>query len=671
MDQIAIVDTGANGSIDLGTTTVSPINFNADFTVETWVRNTDPSNVIKFSQIMQLGPLFVGIDFPGAVTVVFGQYVVTGRTTHYRFEWIHLAITRVGNTLNLYTNGVLQNTQVMTTPLAEPPSVHFVLGSPNLNFQTCRFWSVGFLAADMYTLPWSPDPVPGTSNLAASYDFSATPPVDVSGNNHPVTLLSGAQSVLIAPGVWMNGDDGVGSWAIPVDKEGLNDANQPFTISVWLMRLDSGDGVPAIYTNARGGDPGAIVLGMDRGSITFQRGSSSFESTFIPNNDWTHVAVTYTGRVVTVYVNGVSILQVNDSNIEPTPLAFYPAIGALSTASGGYGNFFHGYVQYLTLWNIALDDAQVQASVYNDPTFQDGCLSNFSFSQTQPVDLNDGSVLTLGGNAKLQEQRFTWNGTAKTTEETATAAEDVFPVTISRERLERAAAVVRSINPIHSAQKTVIAPEEHIELLLNEMRSWIPEYVSESDRENLLAEHEQNLRDLFESGCSPVTGAVTHSTVDGFDVFSVQTDDGPVEWLRVETGVLDPCTTWWLKFIGTVLFGVAGMLGLGPGVGGRGNAFVTALMADVTFMAAAAPIFTGVVTAQTILSFLSLLYTSGYLWTFFKYCFTKLSWMAIGRIALYIVGLFIPAPSPAKVQFAVSAVRLIYNITTALQGKPC
>lgn len=73
MDQLAIVDTGAKGSISLGTTPVSPVNFSSDFTVETWVRNTDPSSSIRLSQIMSRGAFFVGVDFPGGVTVILGR----------------------------------------------------------------------------------------------------------------------------------------------------------------------------------------------------------------------------------------------------------------------------------------------------------------------------------------------------------------------------------------------------------------------------------------------------------------------------------------------------------------------------------------------------------------------------------------------------------------------
>lgn len=128
--------------------------------------------------------------------------------------------------------------------------------------------------------------------------------------------------------------------------------------------------------------PGAIVLSLIDGTLTAQRGSTILTGAGLPNADWTHVAVTYSGAVMTLYLNGVPTVHTHDTSTAPAPGRICPVIGAALTAAGSSGNVFLGYIQYVTIWNRALNDAQVQGLMYNDPTFQDGCLSNFSFSQT-------------------------------------------------------------------------------------------------------------------------------------------------------------------------------------------------------------------------------------------------------------------------------------------------
>jgi hypothetical protein len=77
-----------------------------------------------------------------------------------------------------------------------------------------------------------------------------------------------------------------------------------------------------------------------------------------PVNSWTHLALTFEGTTLTLYVNG-------------TAVATQPAIGTLQTNSnplriGGnvpYGEFFQGLIDEVRVYNRALSAAEIQADM--------------------------------------------------------------------------------------------------------------------------------------------------------------------------------------------------------------------------------------------------------------------------------------------------------------------
>jgi Concanavalin A-like lectin/glucanases superfamily len=669
-DQTAFVNTSGTGNIDLGNN-FSAISFNNSrpFSFEVYVRLRQLPASAAASVLRKTGEFVIGCTSGGNITVWRAGLFATlvSSATIAANQWIHIGVTFDGQTLTLYLNGIQDSFVIVTAAGIPNQGNDFQLGiGANMDIDTCRMWSIAQTSAYMYKAPWAPEPAAQTTGLVANYDLSAKPPKDISGNNNPLTLTAPATSILSAPGVFMSASAHVD----PREQDVIRCGDTPYTIDAWLY-LTATAGAQGIFSSGNLNDPGTVALWLDGGVLKSQRGPTVLAATgSIPAQTWTHVATTYNGTTLIVYINGVAagsmatgaILSLVDESAE---------IGAFDTAGGGEANFFQGYIQYLSAWSIALTAAQVQSLMYDDPTLQPGCVANFSFAQTIPVDLNTGAPLVLNGGAVLAEQMVPWSPSAQP----VTARSPLVFSDITRERhlrrqLRKADATVRGLCQRRKKADPPPPWEAHIPLLLAELKAAFPENFSAEERSRILKEHEEYLNQLGAEGPPPI-GAVTHAIVDGDHVLTYHGPNGPEEVFRASVGDVDPCTVWWVQFIITILFGLASMLGLTAPVTARVNQFAQTLLANIGVMAAISQVFVGTITAGAVLSFLALLYNNGYLGTFFKFCFTQLTWWGIGRLVLYVVGLFIPAPSPAKVAFFVTAAALVFNLTQALQNKPC
>lgn len=668
-DQVAYVNSGTTGNIDLGNN-FSAISFNnnAPFSFEAWMRfRTAPAAT---GIILQKQSEFVLSYTPSGNIGVWraGQSAtLLSSSTVAANVWAHIGVTYDGTTLTLYIDGIQDSFIVVTNAGVPNQGSDFIAGTGgNSDIDTIRMWSICQTSGYMYQAPWAPEPAAGTTGLVANYDLSLTPPADISGNNHSITLNAPATSILSAAAVLLQGS----SFVDPAEQDLIPCGDTPYTIDAWIY-LTSTTGLQAIFTSGNLNDAGTMALTVNNGVFQSQRGSTVLAASgSIPLSTWTHVATTYDGTTLTVYVNGSAAGSLASGGI-PSVIGQPVLVGAFNLdALGGQSNYLQGDIQYISVWTIALTAAQVQQLMYDDPTLQPGCIANFSFSQTLPVDLNTGEPLTLLGGAVLGEQMTPWSPSQ------GAAARERRQIDISpaqreraiRRRLRRARATVRRIAET-VPRGTPPSLDETADALLAELASFIGVDVPAAERARILDEQRRRLDDLKSGGAPPI-GTVTHEIVDDHHVLTFHGPNGPEVIFRAHVDDVDACTVWWIQFIFTLLSGFASLLGLTAPVTAKLTEFVTTLVEDLAFMAAVAPLFTGAVTAQTVISFLVLLYNNGYLWTFFKFCFTQMGWWAIGRLVLYVVGLFVPAPSPAKVEFAVNAARLVVSLI-GLLPPPC
>lgn len=198
--------------------------------------------------------------------------------------------------------------------------------------------------------------------LVAAYAFEGADDllvVDDSGNNND-GILSGASR--ISAGRFGNAVsfDGVDDW-ITVDDADSLDLSDGMTLEAWvyptalggwntiLMKETAGDLAYALYANDNAPRPAAYLR---TNAISDVPGSSA-----VPLNTWTHVAVTYDGAVMRLYVNGSAVgAQALVGNVVASsrPLR----IGGNET---WMDEFFKGRIDEVRIYNRALSLAEIRS----------------------------------------------------------------------------------------------------------------------------------------------------------------------------------------------------------------------------------------------------------------------------------------------------------------------
>jgi Concanavalin A-like lectin/glucanases superfamily/Calx-beta domain len=202
----------------------------------------------------------------------------------------------------------------------------------------------------------------GASGLVAAFSFdegAGTTALDDSGNG-----LNGA----ISGATWSTGRnggalsfDGVDDW-VTVDDHALLDVTR-VTVSAWIrpsvrtpwmtvLMKETGTGLAyALYANNDASRPAGEIL--VNGVIRIATGTAAVATT-----GWTHLAYTYDGANMRMYVNGVLVRTVaRTGNITAStgPLR----IGGNEV----WGEFFTGLIDDVRVYNRALTLAEVQADM--------------------------------------------------------------------------------------------------------------------------------------------------------------------------------------------------------------------------------------------------------------------------------------------------------------------
>ncbi len=188
--------------------------------------------------------------------------------------------------------------------------------------------------------------------------------LDYSGNGQFAQAYSGATvgaNGKINAGVYFNGTT---SYALVDRSPSLNVGNN-LTVSAWVY--------PTLLTSRR-----AIFstrFSNAAGSFALELGQGNFGSNVVavttPGvwnaqtvnnavtlNQWQHIVYTRNGTAAgdqKLYVNGVEVSLSTDSPVTFVDNTDIPEIGR----SGGFSNFFSGYIDELSIWNRALSKEEV------------------------------------------------------------------------------------------------------------------------------------------------------------------------------------------------------------------------------------------------------------------------------------------------------------------------
>jgi hypothetical protein len=356
------------------------LDFTEEFTLEAWVR---PRETVEWSQVItkQRG---AGISYQltahgnhnapvGYIQGAEKEWGVDGGTTPLPENvWSHIAYTSDGGKLRFYVNGELKGTESGFEALAGTGPLVIGGGLEGEVFEGLidevrvynRALSEGEVVADSGAGLQTPSRTP-----VAAYSFDAAEgevAEDVTGNEHDGAIEGGAE--------WF--DNGRFGSALDFDGEEescvtIADAEdlritEELTVEAWV-RPHSVSDQPIIYKDSYGhkghqlaiglyetGKPEAFLAEGYEGEYDSVEGSESLEA-----NVWTHLAFTYDGGKMRLYVNGE--LAASKAHSEGAPW------GEGDLVIGCNPNYpperFEGLIDEVRVYNRALSDAELRQTM--------------------------------------------------------------------------------------------------------------------------------------------------------------------------------------------------------------------------------------------------------------------------------------------------------------------
>lgn len=110
----------------------------------------------------------------------------------------------------------------------------------------------------------------------------------------------------------------------------------------------------------------------------------------VPTGSWSHIAVTFAGNVLTVYLNGTSIYTENSvANLGAN--SDYFAVGgrtSLTYAANFIGEEFYGKIDEVRIWNSARSQSNISSGMHARPSLSDSNLkAYFDFNENSGRDV--------------------------------------------------------------------------------------------------------------------------------------------------------------------------------------------------------------------------------------------------------------------------------------------
>jgi len=398
----------------------------SDFTIEMWAKTTQSGYIAGIGkwQTGQLSWLIRTDDTSTGKWEFFysttgSNYVQTSGVNIKDGAWHHLAVSRSGANIRLFTDGVLSNTNT-ANPTIYTSTAPVVVGSD----QGAQFFN-GYISdvrvvkgTAVYTSNFTPPTAPVT-NIANTQLLTLQrrqPPnnhtfQDSSSNNFLITRSGNATQGTFSPfsqSGWSNYFNGTNSY-LTTNSSTLMDvtsASQSFTIEAWIYPQGINASGPQNYRFTSILSKGVVYLSFGYTSTGVLRwytynGSENYINSsagIIQNNAWQHIAVVSNAGAITLYVNGISVAT--GSLVVPNGgTGVSPKIGAADTNAAA--DFLSGYISNLRITNTV---------VYN-AAFTPGAMPLAAISGTQLLvcqsnrfvdNSSSPKTLTINGSPSVQ-----------------------------------------------------------------------------------------------------------------------------------------------------------------------------------------------------------------------------------------------------------------------------
>ena len=360
----------------------SDLQLTEEFTLEAWVRPTGSgSEANPFLTMEDEGA--AEEEEPFAYTFLAGEHEVpkawvrksgeAGFQGIYGTEplpehaWAHLALTDDGAKLRLYVNGELVRTTA--APEVTAATGPFTIGCDKLfpayfegRIDEVRIYNRVLDEGEVQGDKSAPIQTPQQGPVAAySFDEGEGETVeDITGNGHDGTIEGAEWTVRGKYGSALKFDGENDCVAVPESSE--LDFSEEFTIESWVKPEGELHHDPILFKEGEGFPSYALGVGIPHSGkaegVIGQEGEgheSVYSGESLEAKVWSHLALTYDGAKLRLYVNGelVAIEAVENADSgSPGPLT----IGCDAL----YGNYFQGRIDELRIYNRALSEIEIR-----------------------------------------------------------------------------------------------------------------------------------------------------------------------------------------------------------------------------------------------------------------------------------------------------------------------
>jgi len=296
--------------------------------------------------------------------------------------WYHVAVTYNSTTMNIYINGVFDNTMAITSPMiTSTQGLSIGEGSAwkgrriTGKMGDVRFWNV--VRSQVEISGAMSSSLTGTeTGLVSDWKMNE-------GTGFTVADATGNQTVTITAAL---------PWFIPTTELEIN-VSQPlkgltfnglsnslidlgnnaaitspteFTIEA-LANLTSLSGGYILASEGYGTGAQGYVLKFENGKVNFNTGTNttwtSVGSPYVtPFNTWTHIAVTYSSSMIKLYVNGLEVTSLTS----PSPMIASTQNLIMGDGAMWRGRGFRGQLGYVRMWSVVKTKQEIRdnANIY-------------------------------------------------------------------------------------------------------------------------------------------------------------------------------------------------------------------------------------------------------------------------------------------------------------------
>jgi hypothetical protein len=333
-------------------------------------------------------------------------------------QWVHVAMTLASGTLKFYINGVLDAT-ITTVNTTLGPANNGLLYINNSSVGTgttstryfhgktdeLRIWNVERTITEIKENIFNKNLGNAASGLVGYWTFNNGSGTTLS--NQCTTTGSALNGSLVNSPGWTSSPvqhggnalsfDGTNDYVSIPDNNTL-DITTNITLEAWVyatknsgiqnVMSKSSSSINTGYIFPRTDDGWANVIVYLHIGGSFQTLSAAYPSL----NAWHHLAATYDGATMKIYINGT----LSASRAQTGTITTNSNVLALGNQTG-FSEYFGGYGDEFRLWNVARTQTEIQNGMNSelDPTAQTGLVSYYTINQGIAAGDNTGLITLI------------------------------------------------------------------------------------------------------------------------------------------------------------------------------------------------------------------------------------------------------------------------------------